>query len=216
MPTRPDTGYGYIQFREGVVEKEIFKVKTFTEKPNFSTAEKFIDSGDFLWNAGIFIWNVNSILSSFQKHLHDIYETFIEAESFFYTEKEDKAILKAFTVCPSISIDYGIMEKAENVYIIPSDFGWSDLGTWKSLHSEKEKDSNNNATIGNMIKTYDASNNMISVPDEKLVIIQGLENFIVVDTDDVLLICNKEKEQMIKQITSDIKKREKRIDLFIS
>ena len=206
VPTRPDTGYGYIQYKEKNVGEEVFKVKTFTEKPNLETAKKFIDSGDFLWNAGIFIWSVNSIVAAFEQHLPDIAETFNEVTPYLYSNKEGAAILKAFTECKSISIDYGIMEKAENVYIIPADFGWSDLGTWKSLHAEKEKDENNNATSGTKIRLYNAKNNMISVPDEKLVIIEGIENFIIVDTDDVLLICNKNNEQKIKEFTSEIKK----------
>lgn len=204
-PTRPDTGYGYIQYFEDPTAEGIHKVKTFTEKPKKEVAKQFIESGDFLWNGGIFIWNVKSILYALEKHLLEVYEAFMEAEPFMLTQKEHNAIEKAFVTCPSISIDYGIMEKADNVYTLPSSFGWSDLGTWASLYEEKEKDYLNNAVNGKNVVVYDSTNNIINVPQKKLVVIQGLENFIVVDTEDVLLICNKDEEQRIKEFTRDIK-----------
>ena len=206
LPSRPDTGYGYIQFMEGETEPGIHKVKTFTEKPDLDTAKVFISSGEFLWNAGIFIWNVNSILAAFEELLPDVHDAFSEIDSELDTNAEPFAVEKAFAHCPSISIDFGIMEKARNVYVIPADFGWSDLGTWTSLHAEKEKDDAGNASSGNGIKYYESSSNIISVPENKLVVVQGLENCIVVDTGDVLLICNKDEEQKIKQITQDLKK----------
>ncbi|MEZ5009734.1 MAG: mannose-1-phosphate guanylyltransferase [Chitinophagales bacterium] len=209
VPTRPDTGYGYIQFLEPEVEKDVFKVKTFTEKPNLATAERFIATGEFLWNAGIFIWNVKTIVTAFEELLPDVSDAFLEIESDLNTPNESLAIERAFTQCPNISVDFGIMEKASNVFVIPSEFGWSDLGTWASLHAEYAKDDNNNALSSNEIKTYEASNNMISVPKGKLVVVQGLDNFIVVDTGDVLLICDKSKEQSIKQMTLDLKKDKK-------
>lgn len=205
LPTRPDTGYGYIQYYEEKTAEGIYKVKTFTEKPEKEVAKQFLKSGDFLWNAGIFIWNVKSILSSLEKNLMPIYDAFMEASAEILTKTENQAIEKAFITCPSISIDYGIMEKAPNVYTLPSSFGWSDLGTWASLYTEKEKDYFKNAVNGKNVVVYDSTNNIINVSDEKLVVIQGLENFIVVDTDDVLLICNKEEEQRIKEFTHDIK-----------
>lgn len=204
-PTRPDTGYGYIQYFEEETAENIHKVKTFTEKPVKEVAQQFIESGDFLWNAGIFIWNVKSILTSLEKNLTQVFDAFSEIENDLLTPKENKAIEKAFITCPSISIDYGIMEKANNVYTLPSSFGWSDLGTWASLYVEKEKDYFNNAVNGKNVVVYDSTNNIINVPDKKLVVIQGLENYIVVDTDDVLLICNKDEEQRIKEFTHDIK-----------
>lgn len=206
VPTRPDTGYGYIQYLEKASEEEIYKVKTFAEKPNLETAKKFIASGDFLWNAGIFIWNVQSILKSLDINLKDIYEAFHEVKNTFYTENEAKGIEKAFSICPSISIDYGIMEKADNVFVIPSSFGWSDLGTWKSLYEEKEKDENQNAITGENIFLFEAENNMIHNAQNKLIVLQGLKNYIVVDTPDALLICNKDEEQRIKDFTNEIKK----------
>ena len=204
-PTRPDTGYGYIQYVEEETAPEIHKVKTFTEKPEKAVAQQFIKSGDFLWNAGIFIWNVKSILSSLETNLTEVYEAFAEAEKDMLTPNENKSVEDAFITSPSISIDYGVMEKAKNVYIVPSSFGWSDLGTWASLYAEKEKDYLNNSVNGNNVVVYDATNNSINVPDNKLVVIQGLENYIIVDTDDVLLICNKDEEQRIKEFTHDIK-----------
>jgi mannose-1-phosphate guanylyltransferase len=206
LPSRPDTGYGYIQFLEPPVEDGIHKVKTFTEKPDMQTAKIFISSGEFLWNAGIFIWSVESILDAFEELLPDVNDAFKEVSDEINTNAEPFAIKKAFGHCPSISIDFGIMEKARNVYVLPSDFGWSDLGTWASLHAEKEKDGNQNAVSGDLVKLYESSNNMISVPKNKLVVIQGLENYIVVDTGDVLLICDKDQEQSIKSITQDLKK----------
>lgn len=205
LPTRPDTGYGYIQFIEEAESEGVHKVKTFTEKPDRVTAEQFIESGDFLWNAGIFIWNVKNILSAFQKYLTEVSDAFEEIKEYINSAKEKGAIEKAFAECPNISIDFGIMEKAENVYVLPSNLGWSDLGTWASLYVEREKDYLRNAVSGKHVVIYDASNNIVHVPDDKLVVIEGLENFIVVDTDDVLLICNKDNEQKIKEITQDIK-----------
>ncbi|MCO5233693.1 MAG: mannose-1-phosphate guanylyltransferase [Chitinophagales bacterium] len=211
LPTRPDTGYGYIQYREDTAtHDEVYKVKTFTEKPNLETAKQFIKSGDFLWNAGIFIWNVKSIIHSFQQYLHEVSDAFEEVKSFIGTEKENLAIEKAFSECPNISIDFGIMEKAENVFVIPANFGWSDLGTWASLYAEKDKDYLQNAVSGNQVVIYDSSNNIINVPKEKLVVIEGLDNYIIVDTKDVLLICNKDHEQKIKEFTQDIKNNKER------
>ncbi|MCB0502705.1 MAG: mannose-1-phosphate guanylyltransferase [Bacteroidetes bacterium] len=209
VPTRPDTGYGYIQFLEPEIEEEVYKVKTFTEKPNLATAERFIATGEFLWNAGIFIWNVKNIIHAFETLLPDVSDAFLEIEDDLNTPVESLAIERAFTQCPNISVDFGIMEKAPNVYVIPSEFGWSDLGTWASLHAEYKKDESNNALSSDDIKIYDATNNMIKAPKDKLVVVQGLDNYIVVDTGDVLLICDKSKEQYIKQITLDLKKDKK-------
>ncbi|MCO5247866.1 MAG: sugar phosphate nucleotidyltransferase [Chitinophagales bacterium] len=207
-PSRPDTGYGYIQFIEEHEGETIHKVKTFTEKPNLQTAKQFIDSGDFLWNAGIFIWNVKSIIKAFHENLQEIGEIFDEIKGQINTDKEVSFIERAFAECPNISIDFGVMEKAENVYVLPANFGWSDLGTWASLYEEKKKDYLNNAVSGKKVIIYDASNNIIDVPNNKLVVIEGLENYIVVDTKDVLLICNKNKEQKIKEFTQDIKNKD--------
>ncbi|MFN0274161.1 MAG: mannose-1-phosphate guanylyltransferase [Chitinophagales bacterium] len=204
-PTRPDTGYGYIQFNDTEVADGVHKVKTFTEKPDFELARTFMSSGEFLWNAGIFIWNTNAIIQALDEHLQEMNQLFWEARKSFNTEKEKKAIEKVYSRCTNISIDYGVMEKAHNAYVIPSAFGWSDLGTWASLWVNYEKDYLGNAVKGKKVMIYDATNCMVMTPDDKLVVLEGLNDFIVVDTGDVLLICKKENEQQIKEITADVK-----------
>ncbi len=207
-PTRPDTGYGYIQYVESDKEKEksAYKVKTFTEKPTKEIARKFIKSGDFLWNSGIFIWNVQTILNSFKSHLPDIYDVFQEGKEAYNTPEEKTFIDEAYTLCTNISIDYGIMEKADNVYVIPANFGWSDLGTWSSLYENLGKDYLGNAVIGKNVMVYDTSDCMVNVPEEKLVILKGLKDFIVVEANDILLIAPKSEGQNIKQILADVKR----------
>jgi mannose-1-phosphate guanylyltransferase len=206
VPTRPDTGYGYIQYDEGDEAEGFFKVKTFTEKPDLELANQFISSGDFLWNSGIFIWNAKAILAAFNKHLHDVYEVFHEGNSVYNTPKEQEFINQAYTMCTNISIDYGVMEKADSVRVIPSDFGWSDLGTWQSLYEQYPKDYLDNAVSGKQVMIVDAKECMVMVPNEKLVVLQGLEGYCVVDTGDTLLICQRDQEQAIKQYTAEIKK----------
>ncbi|MEI6947547.1 mannose-1-phosphate guanylyltransferase [Paraflavisolibacter sp. H34] len=207
-PTYPNTGYGYIQHEdaEEVPGVGVYKVKTFTEKPNLELAKTFIASGDFLWNSGIFIWKVSHILEAFHRHLPEIYELFSAEKEAFGTADENAVIESIYPQCTSISIDFGIMEKAENVYVIPASFGWSDLGTWNSAWENMEKDYLENAVAGNKVMVVDANKCVIHVPDDKLVVLQGLNNYIVVDTKDVLLICQKEKEQEIKQYVSEVKR----------
>lgn len=207
-PSRPDTGYGYIQFAEETVQKQIHKVKTFTEKPDHTLARAFIKSGDFLWNSGIFIWNAKAIMHAFDTYQQEIHQAFWAARKFFGKKDEKIMIEKAYSMCPNISIDYAIMEKADNVFVIPASFGWSDLGTWASLWENYERDYYGNAVKGKKVMIYDATNNMVMAPDNKLVIIQGLDDYIVIDSGDVLLICKKENEQDIKQITMDMKRKE--------
>jgi mannose-1-phosphate guanylyltransferase len=206
VPTRPDTGYGYIQFDEETANDKIYRVKTFTEKPTLEIAKKFLKSGDFLWNSGIFIWKADTILKAFTRYQPDIADAFHAETGIYNTDREKRFIRKAYELCPNISIDYGIMEKSDNVYVIPSELGWSDLGTWQALYERYEKDYLGNAVSGKNVMIFDASNNMIMVPDEKLVVLQDLENYIVVDTGDVLLICPRNKEQDIKMITTEIKR----------
>lgn len=206
-PTRPDTGYGYIQFVQESNDAEIYKVKTFTEKPNFELAVQFVNSGEFLWNSGMFVWNVNTIIHAIHQHMPEIYEAFKGYEKVIGSKDEANFIEKAYSICPNTSIDFGVMEKATNVRVIPSNFGWSDVGTWTSLYTLREHDYYGNAVNGKQVMLYDASNNMIHVPDEKLVVIQGLEDYIVIDTPDVLLICAKDQEQKIKDFTIDIKRK---------
>jgi mannose-1-phosphate guanylyltransferase len=205
-PSHPNTGYGYIQFEQQPASDNVYKVKTFTEKPDHELAKTFVSSGEFLWNAGIFVWQVNSIIKAFENHLPEIAEVFEAEKNHFNTEKEKEAIDRIYPQCTNISIDYGIMEKANNVYIIPSSFGWSDLGTWNSAHDNMEKDYLGNAVAGSDVMVIDATRNMVHVPDNKLVLLQGMDDYIIVDTEDVLLICKKEKEQEIKQYLAEVKR----------
>lgn len=207
-PSRPDTGYGYIQFTEEVIGDDFHKVKTFTEKPNTELAKTFIQSGDFLWNAGIFVWSAKAITKAFNDHLPDMHEIFAEARSVYNTEKEQKYIHNVYQRCINISIDYGIMEKAENVYVLPADFGWSDLGTWASIYELSEKDYVGNAVIpSEKVIMYDSSNCMVNVPADKVVILQGLHDYIVVEANNTLLICPRNQEQNVKQVVADVKQK---------
>jgi mannose-1-phosphate guanylyltransferase len=205
-PAYPNTGYGYIQHDMAEVAPSIHKVKTFTEKPNIELAKAFVASGDFLWNAGIFTWKVKNLLLAFEKYLPEMYELFAAEREKLNTPEEAAVIEQLYPLCTSISIDFGIMEKAENVYVIPAAFSWSDLGTWNSAWENMKKDYFSNAVAGNNVMIVDANNCMVHVPDNKLVLLQGLENYIVVDTKDVLLICKKEKEQEIKEYVADIRR----------
>lgn len=204
-PTHPNTGYGYIQFEQYEVSDNVYKVKTFTEKPSLEIAKTFFASGEFLWNAGIFVWKVKNIVQAFEKYLPELHELFSAGEAFFNTPSEKEAIGRIYPQCTNVSIDYGIMEKADNVYLIPSSFGWSDLGTWNSAYENMNKDENGNAASATHLMLFEASGNMIKVPKEKLLLLQGLENFIIIDTEDVLLICDRNKEQEIKEYVSQIK-----------
>ena len=211
QPSRPDTGYGYIQFNDSKLESNtaIKKVKTFTEKPNQELALQFLDSGDFLWNSGIFIWSAETIIKSFRKHLRNIYDIFEEGNSFYNTKKENSYIESRFPACKNISIDYGVMEKSDSVYVFPADFGWSDLGTWGSLYTHLDLDKNQNAVQGNNVFLYDSVDNIVKIPNEKLVVLQGLNGYIVVENDGILLVCKKEDEQQIKEFVADVKKKKK-------
>ncbi|HYG50625.1 MAG TPA: mannose-1-phosphate guanylyltransferase [Flavobacteriales bacterium] len=206
-PTRPDTGYGYIQFTDSdqTIDAKIKKVKTFAEKPDLEHARQFLESGDFYWNSGIFIWSVKSVLKGIEKHMPHTNGLFSEGRGFYNTPKEKAFINTIYQQCKNLSIDYGLMEKAKNVFVILSDFGWSDLGTWGSLYSHIPKDENQNAVVGKNIRFYNSRGNMVNVTREKLVVIQGLEDYIVVESEGILLICKKEDEQKIKQFVNDIK-----------
>jgi mannose-1-phosphate guanylyltransferase len=203
-PSRPDTGYGYIQFLEE--GKHLKKVKTFTEKPNLELAQMFLDSGDFVWNSGIFIWNVKSILKAFRQYLSEISEIFEEGLLYLNKPQEEESINRAYSHCRNISIDYGIMEKADNVFVLLSEFGWSDLGTWNSLYSIGKKDEAGNVIDGDVL-LYDTRNCIIKTPHERLVVINGLENFIVAEYDNVLMICPKDQEQRVKDFVADVKSK---------
>jgi mannose-1-phosphate guanylyltransferase len=205
-PTYPNTGYGYIQHEGIEVTPSVYKVKTFTEKPNKQLAETFISSGDFLWNSGIFVWQIKSGLEGFHKHLPEIYEVFQAEQDKLNTDEEKIALEAIYPQCTNISIDFGVMEKANNVYVIPGDFGWSDLGTWNSAWENMEKDYLENAVAGDNVIVFDATKCVVHVPNEKLVVLQGLDDYIVADTKDVLLICKKENEQEIKEYVAEVKR----------
>ena len=205
-PTHPNTGYGYIQYETLAVGENIYKVKTFTEKPTVEIAKAFIASGDFLWNAGIFVWQVKNIIKAFEKLLPEIHEVFDAELNNFNTDAEKEAIERIYPLCVNISIDYGIMEKADNVYIMPSSFGWSDLGTWASAFQNLEKDYLENAVVGDNVMIIDATNNLVHASNKKLILLQGLNDYVVVDTKDVLLICKKDKEQEIKEYVAEVKR----------
>lgn len=203
QPSRPDTGYGYIQYLPEV-NTPIKKVKTFTEKPQLELAQQFVDSGEFVWNAGIFVWNVQAIEKAFSAYLPEVAEIFEEGKEAYYTDGETAFIDKAYSLSKNISIDNGIMEKADNVYVVLSDFGWSDLGTWKSLYEVSEKDADQNAIDGRVM-LYDTKNCIIKTPKDRLIAINGLDGFIVAEFDNVLLICRKDEEQKVKAFVADAK-----------
>jgi len=202
-PTRPDTGYGYIRYN-AEDKKASKKVKTFTEKPNLELAQEFLESGDYVWNAGIFVWSAKSIIKAFTQLLPDEAEIFSEGIFHYNTAGEQEYINDVYEKCKNISIDYGIMEKAENVYTVLSDFTWSDLGTWNSIYEQREKQEDENVVDGNVM-LYDVKNSIVRSSDKKLVVVDGLDDFIVVDHDNVLMICPRSEEQKVKKFVSDVK-----------
>ena len=204
-PSNPNTGYGYIQFEDSA--KAIKKVKNFTEKPNLKTAKQFLKQGDYLWNAGIFIWSVKSIIKSFENSLGEMCTLFNTGNSYWNTKDERVFIENNYGKAENISIDYGIMEKAENVYILPVDFGWNDLGTWGSLFEKLPKDMNNNAIVNAESVFVNSTGNIILTQKGKKVIVQGLSNFIIVETENTILILPKSDEQEIKQISAAAKEK---------
>ncbi|MFZ4544308.1 MAG: mannose-1-phosphate guanylyltransferase [Saprospiraceae bacterium] len=205
-PTFPSTGYGYINYesKNGNAE-ELYKVNSFTEKPDLSTAMSFLEDGNYVWNAGIFVWSVKSLLHAFSKYASDIIEI-LDVQNTYNTAAEKSFIDSNYPKTRDVSIDYAILEKADNVFTIPSDIGWSDLGTWGSLHVESEKDSDNNVIHGDHVMTYDVTNCLVRVPSEKLVVLKGLDDYIIIDEGDILMIVPKSQEQEIKQITKDVGK----------
>lgn len=209
-PSRPDTGYGYIQFNRNSSDSafpDIREVRTFTEKPDLPTAKSFLRSGEFLWNSGMFFWSLQSILTAFEFYMPDTCALFQEYAAQLGTPEESGAIRDIYERSRNISIDYAIMEKADNVYVLPSDFGWSDIGTWGSLYANLPKDNNQNAMVGKQAFLYDTKGCLIDIPNDRLAVIQGMEDMIVVLSDDVLLICRKEEEQRIKDFVNEIKLR---------
>ncbi len=205
-PNRPETGYGYIQY----IKEEnsaIKKVKTFTEKPELELAKKFLESGDFVWNAGIFIWKVSAIISAFGEYLPEQAEIFEEGNDVYYSAGEEEFIKKAYSQCKNISIDYGIMEKAENVHVMLADFGWSDLGSWNSLHEiHPNKDGKNNVIDGNAL-LFDSNECMIKGEDDRLIVVSGLEGYLVAQCDDVTIICKKDDEKRFRDYVAEVKSK---------
>ena len=207
-PNRPETGYGYIQVKKkkdfhGL--ENLYKVKTFTEKPDEEMARIFIDSGEFYWNSGIFIASLKTILKAFDEHLSDIAVKFKKGHTLLNTSSEVPFIKKTYSECQAISIDYGIMEKAKNVYVLTADFGWSDLGTWGSLYENKLKDSEGNVISGDNILVYDLKNCIVDISDEKVAVLQGLDGYIIAESKNTLMICRKEDEDQIKKFVTDVR-----------
>jgi mannose-1-phosphate guanylyltransferase len=209
VPNRPETGYGYIQSVgkkvKGYEGTGLRKVKTFTEKPDLELAEVFLSSGDFYWNAGIFFWSLGAIMKSFETHLPEIHTLFKEGIEIYGTDQEKDFIHKTYGNCRNISIDYGVMEKADNVYMLISEFGWSDLGTWGSLYEQLLKNEQQNSITGKHVFMYESSGNIVNVQDDMLVVLQGLEDYIVVQNDNIILVCKLEHEQKIKQYVNDLR-----------
>ncbi|CAM1349900.1 mannose-1-phosphate guanylyltransferase [Tenacibaculum crassostreae] len=205
QPDSPNTGYGYIQFENE--SSNIKKVKNFTEKPNLETAQQFLNSGDYLWNAGIFVWSAKSILKTFKTYLPEMVDILDDGNNVYNTNFEDDFIQSNYEKCENISIDYGIMERSNNVHVLPVNFGWNDLGTWDSLYQKLEKDSQQNATVGAKTLFRDAQGNMVSTANGKKVIIQGLSDFIIIEKENVILICPRKDEQEIKQISTAAKEQ---------
>lgn len=201
-PDSPHTGYGYIQFGEG--EEGVYPVKRFTEKPALEVAREFLVSGDYLWNAGIFVWRAATVLAAFEKHAPKVTELLGEKMGCYNTEYEQAFIDEVYPQTPKISVDYAIMEKADNVFTIPAQFGWSDLGAWGSLHHEMKQDEDGNATQGKAILLHDTHNTLVRVTGEKLAVVAGLDDYIIVDEGDVLLICPKSREQEIKMLRTQV------------
>ncbi len=204
-PTRPETGYGYIQITEG--EQNLRKVKTFTEKPNLEMAQLFLSTGEFYWNSGMFLWRVDVIIDAFAQLLPDVAEKFEEGNDFYSTHNEQKFIDRIFPQCPNISIDYGVMEKADNVFVLLADFGWSDLGTWSSLYELSNKDDNGNATVKCNSITRNANNNLIVLSEGELAVIDGLNDYLVTRDNNVLLICKKEEEANVRKLIHEAEEK---------
>lgn len=201
-PNRPETGYGYIQIAEQA-GNNFYKVKTFTEKPELELAKVFVESGEFYWNSGLFMWNVNSIVKACEKLLPELAAKLKPGEPFYGTPQEKQFIDENFPSCPNVSIDFGVMEKADNVYVSLGDFGWSDLGTWGSLYDFSPKDTEGNVTLKCDSLSYNSHNNIVVLPKGKLAVIDGLEGYLIAESDNVLLICKKDEEHAIRKYVND-------------
>jgi mannose-1-phosphate guanylyltransferase len=201
-PNRPETGYGYIQIADKEGEN-FYKVKTFTEKPELELAKVFVESGEFYWNSGLFLWNVNSIIAATEKVLPELCNILKKGEKLYDTPEEKAFIDENFPLCPNVSIDFGVMEKADNVYVSLGDFGWSDLGTWGSLYDQSSKDENGNVVLKGESLIYNSKDNIVVLPKNKLAVIEGLEGYLIAESDNVLLICKKDEEHAIRKYVND-------------
>lgn len=205
-PTRPETGYGYIEADLSVpstANKEVFRVYSFKEKPDLETARRYIQKNNFFWNAGIFVWNVNTVVNALRVYQPAISKVFERLLPYYYTDKEQEMIDRNFPLCENISVDYAIMEKADEIFVLPASFGWSDLGTWGSLHENLPKDAHNNTQIGGNIKLYETRNCVIHTTQEKRVVVLGLDGYIVAEKNNTLLICRLSEEQRIKEFSAE-------------
>jgi mannose-1-phosphate guanylyltransferase len=220
QPTRPETGYGYIQFAADKLDEVkgerlkvkgdgIFPVKEFKEKPDLETAKAYLASGEYLWNSGIFVWSLETIDAAIKRHLPEVAAIFEKGEGMIGTKDERAFIEEYFPQCPNISVDYGILEKADNVFVLPSSFGWSDLGTWGSLYELSEKDANGNVSLHSEALFYEAKGNVVTLEPGKLAVVQGVEDMIIAEQKGVLLVCKKADEQRIKQFVADAQEKYK-------
>lgn len=200
-PTRPETGYGYIAAKGEADLNGIFKVEAFKEKPNKEIALKYVEAGNFFWNAGIFVWNVNTITTALRMFASQIAGVMDELEPALFTDKEQTELKRLFPTCEKISIDYAVMEKTQDIYVLPAEFGWSDLGSWGSLHTLLPQDENNNAAVGNNVKLFECKNCIVHVADERKVVLEGLNGYIVAEKDGQLLVCRLVEEQRIKEFS---------------
>lgn len=202
-PNRPETGYGYICAGEKLPDQEIHQVESFREKPDLETAKKYLAAGNYLWNAGIFVWNVHTITAAIRQYAPQIAGVMDELSPSLYTDREAEELKRLFPTCDKISIDYAVMEKASNIYVLPAEFGWSDLGTWGSLHTHLQQDTDGNAQVGQDVKFFDCKNCVVHTSEERKVVLQGLDGYIVAEKDGYLLICRLEEEQRIKEFSQD-------------
>lgn len=211
-PTHPETGYGYIEFDESEGESiggnEVKAVRRFREKPNPDTAQAFLDAGNFLWNSGMFVWKASTIIEAFEQHLPDIHRQIETLHTSLDTEENKRAIDDFYRACPSVSIDYGIMEHAKNVFVVPGEFGWNDVGSWSAVYELREKDENGNVIQTDLAALTGSKNNLIHSESDKMIALVGVENLAVVETEDAILVCNLNEAQGVKQIVESLKEKE--------
>jgi len=212
-PSHPETGYGYIEFNEEISEthkgREVKKVNQFREKPDLETAKEFIDSGNFLWNSGMFVWKTSAIIKEFELHLPDIHEQIEDLQPTIGSEDQEEAISTFYHGCTSISIDYGIMEQAQNVFVVPGSFGWNDVGSWKAVYDLRSKDEHGNVILSDTSTLADSSNNLIQSESGKLIALVGVDNMAIVETDKAILVCELDNSQGVKKVVNQLRKDDK-------